>query len=44
MPIERHKPAEIIIKIRQVEMIVGQGTPSLDAIWEISITEQTYYR
>ena len=44
MPIERHKPAEIITKLRQVEMIVGQGTPSLDAIREISITGQIYYR
>ena len=44
MPIERHILAEIIIKLRQVEMIVGQGTPSLDAIREISITEKTYYR
>ena len=44
MPIERHKPAEIITKLRQVEMIVGQVTPSLDLIREISITGQIYYR
>ena len=43
MPIERHILAEIIIKLRQVEMIVGQRMPSLDVIREISITEQNYY-
>jgi putative transposase len=44
MPIERHKPAETVIKLRQVEVIVGQGMPSLDVIREISITDHIYYR
>lgn len=44
MGIKRHKPEEIVTKLRQVEVLVGQGMPRIDAIRQISITEQTYYR
>jgi transposase len=44
MPIKRHKPEEIVAKLRQVELLVGQGMARIDAIREVSITEQTYYR
>ena len=44
MGIKRHKPEEIVQKLRQVEVLVGQGTVRLDAIRKIGITEQTYYR
>ena len=44
MSSKRHKPEEIVAKLRQVEVLVGQGMPRIDAIREISITEQTYYR
>ena len=44
MGIKRHKPEEIVTKLRQVEVLVGQGMPRTDAIRQISITEQTYYR
>ncbi|OOY76295.1 transposase, partial [Solemya velum gill symbiont] len=44
MGIKRHKPEEIVQKLRQVEVLVGQGTARTDAIREIGITEQTYYR
>ncbi|KHF24375.1 transposase, partial [Solemya velum gill symbiont] len=44
MGIKRHKPEEIVQKLRQVEVLVGQGTARIDAIREIGITEQTYYR
>ena len=44
MAIKRHKPEEIVTKLRQVEVLVGQGMARIDAIREISITEQTYYR
>ena len=37
MAIKRHKPEEIVSKLRQVDVLVGQGT-------SLSITEQTYYR
>ncbi|OOZ26476.1 transposase [Solemya velum gill symbiont] len=39
MGIKRHKPEEIVH-----EVLVGQGTARIDAIREIGITEQTYYR
>ncbi len=44
MGIKRHKPEEIVTKLRQVEVLVGQGMARIDAIRQISITEQTYYR
>ena len=44
MGIKRHKPEEIVAKLRQVEVLVGQGMSRIDAIREVSITEQTYYR
>ena len=44
MGIKRHRPEEIIIKLRQVEVLVGQGLARIDAIREVQITEQTFYR
>jgi transposase len=44
MGIKRHKPEEIVTRLRQVEVLVGQGMARIDAIRQISITEQTYYR
>ena len=44
MASNRHKPEEIVAKLRQVEVLVGQGMARIDAIREIRITEQTYYR
>ena len=43
-PIKRPKPEEIVVKLRQVEVFIGQGMPRIDAIRQISVTEQTYYR
>jgi putative transposase len=44
MSIKRHKPEEIVSKLRQVDVLVGQGMNRMDAIRQVSITEQTYYR
>lgn len=44
MATKRHKPEEIVTKLRQVEVLVGQGMARVDAIREIRIAEQTYYR
>ena len=44
MAIKRPKPEEIVVKLRQVEFLMGQGMPRIDAIRQISVTEQTYYR
>ena len=41
---KRYKPEEIVTKLRQVEVLAGQGMARIDAIRQISITEQTYYR
>lgn len=40
----RPKPEEIVTMVRQVEVLVGQGMARIDAIRQISIAEQTYYR
>ena len=44
MPSKRHSPEEIIGKLREVEVYIGQGMPAVDAIRSIGVTEQTYYR
>ena len=41
---KRLKPEEIISKLRQVEVLMGQGMSRLDAIRQIGVVEQTYYR
>ena len=41
---KRHKPEEIVSKLRQVDVLVGQEMARVDAIRQVSITEQTYYR
>ena len=41
---KRHKPEEIVTKLRRVEVLVGQVMARVDAIREVRITEQTYYR
>jgi transposase len=44
MATKRHKPEENVTKLRQVEVLVGQGMSRVDAIRKVRITEQTYYR
>jgi len=44
MGIKRHKPEEIVTKLRQVDVLVGQRMSRIDAIREVQITEQTFYR
>ena len=41
---KRPKPEEIVSKLRQVEVLMGQGMPRLDAIRQIGVVEQTDYR
>jgi len=41
---KRPKPEEIVTKLRQVEVLVGQGMKRIDAIREIGVVEQTFYR
>lgn len=44
MATKRHKPEEIVSKLREVDVLVGQGMARVDPIRQVSITEQTYYR
>ena len=44
MATKRHKPEEIVSKLRQVDVLVGQGRARIDAIRQMQITKQTYYR
>jgi transposase-like protein len=41
---KKHSPEEIVAKLRQVEVAAGQGTPVVDAVRSIGVTEATYYR
>ena len=40
---KRTRPEDIITKLRQVEVLMGQGMSCLDAIRQIGVVEQTYY-
>ena len=44
MPRKRHKPEEIVAKLRQVDVLTAQGTAVAEAIRSIGVTEVTYYR
>ena len=44
MPRKRYKPEEIVMKLRQVDVLVSQGSSVADAIRQISVSEVTYYR
>ena len=41
---KREKPEEIVSKLRQVEVLQGQGMTIADAVRQIGVSEQTYYR
>ena len=37
------KPEEIVSKLRQVEVLQGQGMTISDAVRQIGVTQQTFY-
>jgi transposase-like protein len=41
---KRHKPEEIVSKLRQVDVLTSQGQTVSQAIRSIGVTEVTYYR
>ena len=41
---KRYNPEEIVTKLRQVAVLVGQGMARIDAIRDVRIAEQTFYR
>jgi transposase-like protein len=44
MPRKTRSPEEIVSKLRQVDVLVSQGTAVVDAVRQIGVTEVTYYR
>jgi transposase len=40
----REKPEDIVLKLRQVEVLQGQGRSTADAVRQFGVTVQTYYR
>ena len=41
---KRDKPEEIVLKLRQVEVLRGQGSSIAEAVRQIGVTQPTYYR
>jgi transposase-like protein len=41
---KREKPEDIVLKVRQVEVMQGQGKSVQEAVRQIGVTVQTYYR
>jgi putative transposase len=39
-----HTPEEIVGKLRQIEVLTGQGKAVVEAVRTIGVTEATYYR
>ena len=44
MGTKRHKPEDVVAKLRQVDVLVSQGQSVAEAIRTIGVTEVTYYR
>jgi putative transposase len=44
MPSKKHKPEEIIDKLREVEIVLAQGASTAEACRRIAVSEQAYYR
>ena len=44
MGTKKHRPEEVVAKLRQVDVLVAQGQSVADAIRAIGVTEVTYYR
>ncbi len=41
---KRSTPEQIVAKLRQVEVLTGQGKPVAEAVRAIGVSEPTYYR
>ena len=44
MPQKRHKPEEVVAKLRQVDVLLWQGQSVAEAVRSIGVTQITYYR
>jgi putative transposase len=41
---QREKPEDVVLKLRQLEVLQGQGKSVQEAVRQIGVTVQTYYR
>ena len=41
---KREKPKDTVLKLRQVEVLQGQGRSVSEVVRQIGVTVQTYYR
>jgi transposase-like protein len=41
---KRDKPEDVVLKLRQVEVLQGQGMGIAEAVRQIGVSQQTYYR
>lgn len=44
MPQKKHKPEEIVAKLRQVDVLLSQGRSVGEAVRSIGVTHVTYHR
>ena len=44
MPRKTYRPEEIIAKLRQAEVLIGQGMKMPEVVKELGVHEVTYYR
>ena len=44
MTLERPKPKEIIVKLRPLRVLMGQGMLRIDGISQIGVIEQAHFR
>ena len=44
MPQKKHRPEEIVVKLRQVDVLLSQGRSVGEAVRSIGVTQFTYYR
>ena len=42
MGTKRHKPEDVVAKLRQVDVLVSQGQSVVEAIRAVGVTEVTY--
>ena len=44
MPRKKHTPEQIITKLRQAEVAMSTGSTVVEAVRQLGVTEQTFYR
>lgn len=44
MPQKKHKPEEVVAKLRQTDVLLSQGKSVGEAVRTIGVTQFTYYR